>query len=69
MRDRDHVREIDRVLNGEETGRDLLVAESWRRCVESYGMDPTRPDPAYIVSEAQLREHREQSEQLIAIAR
>ena len=46
MRDRDHVREIDRVLNGEETGRDLLVAESWRRCVESYGMDPTRPDPA-----------------------
>jgi len=69
MRDRDHVKEIDRVLNGEETGRDLLVAESWRRCVESYGMDPTRPDPAYIVSEAQLREHREQSEQLIAIAR
>ena len=69
MRDRDHVREIDRVLNGEETGRDKLVSDSWRRCVETYGMDPTRPDPAHIVSEAQLREHREQSERLIAIAR
>jgi sigma-54 dependent transcriptional regulator, acetoin dehydrogenase operon transcriptional activator AcoR len=69
MRDRDHVREIDRVLKGEETGRDRLVSDSWRRCVETYGMDPTRPDPAHIVSEAQLREHREQSERLIAIAR
>lgn len=69
MRDRDHVREIDRVLNGEETGRDRLVSDSWRRCVETYGMDPTHPDPAHIVSEAQLREHREQSERLIAIAR
>ncbi|EFO32009.1 acetoin catabolism regulatory protein [Roseibium sp. TrichSKD4] len=69
MRDRDHVTEIDRVLNGEETGRDMLVAESWRRCVENYGMDPTRPEPAHIVSETRLREHREQSERLIAIAR
>lgn len=69
MQDRDHIREIDRVLNGEETGRDTLVAESWRRCVETYGMDPTRPDPAHIVTEGQLREHREQAERLIAIAR
>lgn len=69
MRDKEHITEIDRVLKGEETGRDSLVVESWRRCIESYGMDPTRPDPAYIVSETQLREHREQSERLIAIAR
>jgi transcriptional regulator of acetoin/glycerol metabolism len=69
MSDTEHVREIDRVLNGEETGRDRLVSDSWRRCVERYGMDPTRPDPAFIVPEAQLREHREQSERLIAIAR
>lgn len=69
MFDREHISEIDRVLNGEETGRDRLVSDSWRRCVERYGMDPTRPDPAYIVSEAQLREHREQAERLIAIAR
>ena len=69
MLERDHISEIDRVLNGEETGRDRTVADSWRRCVESYGMDPARQDPAHIVSDTQLREHREQSERLIAIAR
>ncbi|MBY6116116.1 sigma-54-dependent Fis family transcriptional regulator [Mameliella alba] len=69
MSDLDHVTEIDRVLRGQETGRDQLVADSWRRCVETYGMDPTRRDPAHIVSESELREHREQSERLIATAR
>ncbi|ETX28062.1 sigma-54-dependent Fis family transcriptional regulator [Roseivivax isoporae] len=69
MLDLDHVDEIDRVLRGVETGRDRLVADSWRRCVDSYGMDPARPDPALIVTEAELREHREQSERLIATAR
>ena len=69
MRDRDHVREIDHVLNGRPSERDGVVAQSWRRCVEDYGLDPTRPSPAHIVTESRLREHREQSERLIAIAR
>lgn len=69
MLDRDHVTEIDRVLRGQDTGRDGLVSASWRRCVESYGLDPTRPDPAHIVTDAEFREHREQSERLIATAR
>lgn len=69
MRDHEHVSEIDRVLNGFETGRDGLVSQSWRRCVETYGMDPTRPEPAHIVTADQLREHQEQSERLIATAR
>lgn len=69
MRDRDHVHEIDRVLSGSPSGRDEVVAQSWRRCVEEYGLDPARPSPAHIVTETQLREHREQSERLIAIAR
>jgi len=69
MLDFEHVDEIDRVLRGVETGRDSLVAESWRRCVQTYGMDPARPDPAHVVTEAELREHREQSERLIATAR
>lgn len=69
MRDRDHVDEIDRVLRGQDTGRDGVVAESWRRCVEAYGMDPARPDPAHIVTDAELRAHREQAERLIATAR
>ncbi len=65
----DHVEEIDRVLRGVETGRDQLVSDSWRRCVDTYGMDPSRLDSAFIVTETELREHREQSERLIATAR
>ncbi len=69
MRDRDHVQEIDGVLNGVTSGRDGLVQQSWRRCVEQYGLDPTRPSPPHIVPDTQWRAHREQSERLIAIAR
>lgn len=69
MLDRDHVEEIDRVLRGQDTGRDPLVTDSWLRCVETYGMDPARADPAHIVTDGELREHREQSERLIATAR
>ncbi|MBP0484830.1 sigma-54-dependent Fis family transcriptional regulator [Sagittula salina] len=69
MLGKDHVEEIDRVLRGQDTGRDRLVSDSWQRCVETYGMDPARPDPAHIVTETELRAHREQSERLIATAR
>ena len=69
MGDLEHVTEIERVLLGQTTGRDSAVTESWRRCVETYGLDPTRPDPAHIVTDAKLREHREQAERLIATAR
>lgn len=64
-----HLREIDQVLSGRGMGRDALVEQSWRRCVEEYGMDPAKPSPAHIVTEARLKEHREQSERLISIAR
>ncbi|CAM5465112.1 Acetoin catabolism regulatory protein [Frigidibacter albus] len=69
MRERDHVDEIDRVLQGHATGRDSVVQASWRRCIERYGLDPAKPSPAHIVTESELRSHREQSERLIAIAR
>ncbi|TJZ90889.1 sigma-54-dependent Fis family transcriptional regulator [Paracoccus gahaiensis] len=69
MRNADHVFEIDRVLRGQATGRDNVVSDSWRRCVEHHGLDPARPSPAHIVTEAELRDHRAQSERLIAIAR
>ena len=69
MSDLLHLREIDEVLSGRGRGRDAFVEQSWRRCVEQYGMDPAKPSPAHIVTEARLREHREQSERLIAIAR
>jgi len=69
MTDARHIEEIGRVLEGSHTGRDSIVSASWRRCVELYGMDPTRTEPAYIVTEAELREHRKQAEWMIAAAR
>lgn len=69
MSDLDHLREIDRVLSGGRIERDAFVAQSWRRCVEQYGMDPSKPSPPHIVTETRLREHVEQSERLITIAR
>lgn len=69
MSDLSHLREIDQVLSGRAMGRDAVVEQSWRRCVEEYGLDPAKPSPAHIVTETRLREHREQSERLIAIAR
>ncbi|MBA4491487.1 sigma-54-dependent Fis family transcriptional regulator [Paracoccus sp. S1E-3] len=69
MHDKDHAAEIERVMRGQSTGRDGAVAESWRRCIETHGLDPTRPSPAHIVTEAELRDHCEQSGQLIGMAR
>ena len=69
MHERDHVEEVDRVLRGADTGRDRFVADSWQRCVDAYGMDPGKKAPAHILTDSVFREHREQSERLIATAR
>lgn len=69
MSDRQHVEEIERVLGGTQTGRDGFVSASWKRCVELYGMDPMRRDPAYIVTDSELRDHRKQAEWMIGAAR
>ena len=69
MVERHHVDEIARVLDGQATGRDSYVDASWRRCVELYGMDPTRSDPAHIVTDTEFRTHREQADWMIGAAR
>ena len=69
MTERRHIEEIERVLEGTPTGRDSFVSASWRRCVELYGMDPLRTEPAHIVTETELRAHRKQAEWMISAAR
>ncbi|WP_095590687.1 sigma-54-dependent Fis family transcriptional regulator [Actibacterium ureilyticum] len=64
-----HIEEIAQVLDGHATGRDSYVDASWRRCVELYGMDPTRNEPAHIVTDSEFRTHREQAEWMIGAAR
>lgn len=69
MIDRNHVEEIERVMDGRPTGRDDLVSASWRRCVELYGMEPQHNEPVHIVTDTELREHRSQAERMISAAR
>ncbi len=65
----DHIKEIERVGQGSNTGRDAIVLESWRRCLDTYQLDPAQAREAVIVSETRLREHRQQAEDLVHIAR
>ncbi len=65
----DHIKEIEASLLSPNTNRDDFVVQSWKRCIDQFGLDPSRPSPAYIVPETQLKIHREQSERLIGIAR
>jgi len=65
-----HIHEIERTcLNAVDSARDALVIESWQRCLKQHHLDPAQRYEAYIVPDGQLREHRQQSEELIAIAR
>jgi len=65
----EHIREIERTAQGNPPTRDLVVVDSWLRCLNDYRLDPTKQSEAYIVPETQLREHQQQSEELIHIAR
>jgi len=64
-----HIEEVERVAAGSSSARDTLVLESWKRCVETHGLDPARMQEAYIVPNSELREHQERTEKLIRTAR
>ncbi|MGI9132695.1 MAG: GAF domain-containing protein, partial [Rhodoferax sp.] len=46
-----------------------LISRSWTRCVTDHGLDPTRAQPARIIENAQLREHQDQIESFLRVAR
>jgi transcriptional regulator of acetoin/glycerol metabolism len=46
-----------------------VIRESWLRCVHEHRLDPTRMQEAVILPQARLREHQEQMEALLQIAR
>lgn len=64
-----HIKEIERVAMGGATDRDQPVIQSWLRCLNEYRLNPARTQQAYIVPDTLLKEHREQSEELIRIGR
>lgn len=62
---------IERVLSATRMSgvQDDRIQRSWRRCVEDYALDPTRPTPAHIIEGSRLREHRDQIEDFLQVAR
>lgn len=73
MDDLHHIREIESVWQargqGQGAARDPVVVESWLRCLNQHGLDPAKRAAPHIVTDAELREHRQRSEDLVAIAR
>ena len=51
------------------SGADSLITRSWTRCVSEHGLDPTRTQPARVLDNWQLREHQEQIESFLRVAR
>ena len=46
-----------------------VIRDSWLRCVQQHRLDPTRMQEAIILPQARLREHQDQMEALLHIAR
>ncbi len=64
-----HVQEIIGVAEGQTSRRDADVLASWRRCVNDYRLDPGRASGPRIVTQQELRLHRQESEELLGMAR
>ena len=62
---------IDHVLAVAQAGAPAAdpIERSWVRCVREHGLDPTRPTRAHIVERARLREHQDQIEEFLGVAR
>ena len=56
-------------LDGSLGHDDDLITRSWTRCVSEHGLDPTRAQPARVIEHWQLREHQEQIESFLRVAR
>ncbi|MFT4015274.1 MAG: sigma-54-dependent Fis family transcriptional regulator [Paracoccus sp. (in: a-proteobacteria)] len=64
-----HVLEVIGVAEGRNSGRDADVLASWRRCVNDHRLDPARPSAPRILTQRELTQHRQDSEQLLSVAR
>jgi len=65
---REHIDHVLAVAQADSPATDP-IRRSWVRCVREHGLDPTRPAPAHIVERARLREHQDQIEEFLGVAR
>lgn len=52
-----------------QAAKDSIIRSSWARCVSEHRLDPTRMQEAVILPSALLREHQDQMEAFLHIAR
>ena len=57
------------ILNEAALQHDDLIRQSWLRCVQDHKLDPTRMQEAVILPHERYREHQDQMEGLMHIAR
>jgi len=53
----------------DELLKDSIIHSSWQRCVSDHRLDPTRMQEAIILPNTRLREHQDQMEAFLHIAR
>ena len=71
---REHIDRVMQTVAGPSIGQtqaggDSLIHESWRRCARDYRLDPTRMQEAIILPSQRLRQHQEQMDEFLQIAR
>ena len=72
---REHIRAVMRLagdvlpLPPGSDAPDLLIRDSWMRCVHEHRLDPTRMQEAVILPQQQVREHQERLDEFLRIAR
>ncbi len=64
-----HVQEIVDAAEGKAVARDSGVVQSWLRCIQDHNLDPEHKGEARILPEAALRQHQQEAEDLLSIAR
>ncbi|MEL6233399.1 MAG: sigma-54-dependent Fis family transcriptional regulator [Pseudomonadota bacterium] len=64
-----HVSEIVTAARGGRTARDADVVKSWLRCINDHRLDPEHRGEARIVPANVLREHQQEAEDLVSVAR
>lgn len=74
LQQREHIAAVmqvagDGLASGRATTHDEIIRASWQRCVHEHRLDPTRMQEAIILPSDRLREHQDQMEEFLHIAR
>ena len=64
-----HIDELVRVAVGEQSARDTIIHQLWRRCVADHKLDPVVLRDPCIVTDGRLREHRDAMDEFLHTAR